>query len=161
MTSERYRSKSERMLGGVCGGLSDYLGVDVTLIRVFFIVSAMASGLGIIFYLALWLTTPPQGQEALTRQESIRLGADEVKAQAGTLTQELQAALDKDDPQARMIVRWALAILIGLVAGRVRANRKRSRPQIQVCRPERPAQEATAEATEDQGEGQPVPDAEA
>lgn len=53
-----YRSRDERMLGGVCGGLAEYLHTDPTLIRVLFILFALAGGPGIIAYLIMWVIVP-------------------------------------------------------------------------------------------------------
>ena len=53
-----YRSHDERMLGGVCGGLAEYLHTDPTLIRVLFVLFALAGGPGIIAYLILWIIVP-------------------------------------------------------------------------------------------------------
>jgi phage shock protein C len=46
------------MLGGVCGGLGVYFTVDPTLIRVLFVVLALASGTGLIAYLLLLIIVP-------------------------------------------------------------------------------------------------------
>lgn len=48
------------MLAGVCGGLADYFGVDVTLIRVVFVVLAVMGGAGLVIYLAMWLLVPEE-----------------------------------------------------------------------------------------------------
>jgi phage shock protein C len=53
-----YRSRTERMLGGVCGGMGVYFTVDPTLIRVVFVVLALASGAGLIAYLLLLIIVP-------------------------------------------------------------------------------------------------------
>ena len=53
-----YRSRTERMLGGVCGGLGVYFTIDPTLIRVLFVVLALASGAGLIAYLLLLIIVP-------------------------------------------------------------------------------------------------------
>ncbi len=50
-----YRSRSERIIGGVCGGLGQYLSFDPTLIRLIFIILALLGGPGIIVYLIMWL----------------------------------------------------------------------------------------------------------
>jgi phage shock protein C len=53
------RSKKERMIGGVCGGLSKYLNVDVSIIRLLFVLSAFIFHLGaILFYVILLLIIP-------------------------------------------------------------------------------------------------------
>jgi phage shock protein PspC (stress-responsive transcriptional regulator) len=57
-THKLYRSKTDRKLGGVCGGLGEYLGAGPTIIRVLFIVLAVFGGAGLIIYLAMWLIVP-------------------------------------------------------------------------------------------------------
>src|SRR3954469_9155667 len=52
------RSGTEKMLGGVCGGLADYSGIDVVLWRVGFVALTLAGGAGIIVYLLLWVLMP-------------------------------------------------------------------------------------------------------
>ena len=53
-----YRSRSKRILAGVCGGLGEYFNVDATLIRVLFVVLAVFGGAGLILYLAMWIIVP-------------------------------------------------------------------------------------------------------
>jgi len=48
-----YRSRLDRMVGGVCGGLGDYFEVDPTLIRLLFVLGTLAGGPGVIAYLIL------------------------------------------------------------------------------------------------------------
>ena len=55
-----YRSRSERMLAGVCGGLGEYLKVDPTVIRLAAVVLALAGGPGIVAYIILWLIVPEE-----------------------------------------------------------------------------------------------------
>lgn len=54
------RSRSNRMVAGVVAGLADYLGVDVTLARVVFVVISVLSAAfpGALVYLLLWLVVP-------------------------------------------------------------------------------------------------------
>src|SRR4051812_48506185 len=52
------RSSTDRVLGGVCGGLGAYLGVDPIIVRVVAVVLAFFGGAGILFYLAAWLLVP-------------------------------------------------------------------------------------------------------
>ena len=51
------RSGTDRMLGGVCGGLAEYSGVDVVLWRVGFVALALM-GAGILAYVLLWILMP-------------------------------------------------------------------------------------------------------
>jgi phage shock protein PspC (stress-responsive transcriptional regulator) len=57
------RSYSDRMLGGVAGGLARYLGVDSTIIRIAFVVLAVFGGAGIPLYLAGLLLIPDEGSD--------------------------------------------------------------------------------------------------
>ncbi len=57
-TRKLYRSRTDRKLAGVCGGLADYLGVDATLIRVIFIALAVLGGAALPIYGAMWLIVP-------------------------------------------------------------------------------------------------------
>ena len=53
-----YRSEKNRILGGVCGGIAEYLNVDPTIIRVLWIVLALLWGAGILLYVICWLIIP-------------------------------------------------------------------------------------------------------
>jgi phage shock protein PspC (stress-responsive transcriptional regulator) len=53
-----YRSRRQRMLGGVCGGIAEYFGWDPSLIRIGWIVLTLLGGSGILLYLVFWLVIP-------------------------------------------------------------------------------------------------------
>ncbi|NLG83727.1 MAG: PspC domain-containing protein [Firmicutes bacterium] len=53
-----YRSRTEAMIGGVCGGLGEYFGLDPTLVRLFFVFLGLAGGAGLLLYLLLWIIVP-------------------------------------------------------------------------------------------------------
>ena len=57
-TRKLYRSKTDRKLAGVCGGLAQYFNMDATLIRVLFVVLAVLGGSGLVLYLAIWFLVP-------------------------------------------------------------------------------------------------------
>jgi phage shock protein C len=64
-TRKLYRSRTDRKLAGVCGGLAEYFGrTDTTVVRVAFVVLALLGGAGIPIYLAMWLIVPVQKQDA-------------------------------------------------------------------------------------------------
>lgn len=55
------RSLTDRVLGGVCGGLGAYIGVDPWWVRAAFVVlGVFTAGTGVLIYLALWFILPPQ-----------------------------------------------------------------------------------------------------
>jgi phage shock protein C len=59
-TRKLYRSKTDRKLAGVCGGLAQYFNLDATLIRVLFVVLAVLGGSGLVLYLAMWIIVPKE-----------------------------------------------------------------------------------------------------
>jgi phage shock protein C len=58
MSQRLYRSRSDRMLAGVCGGLAKFFNVDPTLVRLAFVVLALAGGPGVLLYIIMWFVTP-------------------------------------------------------------------------------------------------------
>jgi len=63
-----YRSRLERKLFGVCGGLADYFNIDATIVRLIFVVSAFASfGLTLLIYIIMAIVVP---EEPLVSQAS-------------------------------------------------------------------------------------------
>lgn len=60
-THERlYRSQTEKVIGGVAGGLADYFEIDVVLSRVVFVLLAFFGGGGVLIYIVLWIVIPSQ-----------------------------------------------------------------------------------------------------
>ncbi len=59
MESKRlYRSLADRKFAGVAGGLGEYFVMDPLLIRLAFVILALAGGGGVLIYLVLWIVTP-------------------------------------------------------------------------------------------------------
>ena len=54
-----HRSRTERMLGGVCGGLAESLGVDAALLRIGLVaLTLLGAGIGVVLYVAAWILVP-------------------------------------------------------------------------------------------------------
>jgi phage shock protein C len=63
------RSRTDRMVAGVCAGVGDYFGVDVTLIRVIVAVAAIVTGgVGILAYLVAWALIPAESETILVAE---------------------------------------------------------------------------------------------
>ncbi len=58
-----FRPYTDRMLGGVAAGLARYFGVDVTIVRIAFVVLTIVGGAGIPLYLAGLLLIPEEGSD--------------------------------------------------------------------------------------------------
>jgi phage shock protein C len=61
-----YRSRKERMIAGVCGGLAEHFGIDPTWVRLIFILFFFAGGATFLLYLILWLIVPLE--DSVTRE---------------------------------------------------------------------------------------------
>ena len=57
-TKRLYRSRNDRMIGGVCGGLAAYFDIDSTAVRLAFLLLILFAGGGVMIYLILWLLVP-------------------------------------------------------------------------------------------------------
>ncbi len=80
---EARRSGTDRMAGGVCGGLADYSGVDAVLWRVGFVALTLLGGSGVLLYLLLWVLLPPAAA-----------GVDEPQSPLERLARRLHAAVN-------------------------------------------------------------------
>lgn len=98
-----YRSKKDRMIAGVCGGLGEYFNVDPVLLRIAFVVLTFFSGSGLILYLILAVVVPsePESSEKVAKKEGIeekvkgiaegvKKMADEVVKSTESATRELK-----------------------------------------------------------------------
>lgn len=55
------RSREQRIVGGVCGGIAEFFGLDVFLVRLLWVLLSCFAGSGIFLYLALWVIIPQEG----------------------------------------------------------------------------------------------------
>jgi len=55
-----YRSNTDKMIAGICGGLAQYLAVDPTIVRLVFLLLFFAGGAAIPIYLVMWIITPQE-----------------------------------------------------------------------------------------------------
>lgn len=56
-----YRSKKNRLIAGVCGGIGEFLEVDATIIRLLWVfVTLLSMGLGVIAYIIAWIIVPEE-----------------------------------------------------------------------------------------------------
>lgn len=55
-----YRSRMSKMVGGVCGGLSDYFQIDPSIMRIGWVVFTMLGGAGLLAYIICWIVIPEE-----------------------------------------------------------------------------------------------------
>jgi phage shock protein C len=57
------RSREDRVIAGVCGGLGRYLQIDPVLLRIAFVILTVSGGAGILLYLVAWVLIPEQQED--------------------------------------------------------------------------------------------------
>lgn len=60
MHRQLFRSRKNRMISGVCGGIAEYFDIDPVIIRGLFIISTFAWGTSILAYIVLWIIVPDE-----------------------------------------------------------------------------------------------------
>ena len=71
VTKQLFRSRNERMIAGVCGGLGDYLNIDPTIIRLIFVLGAFATGSALFWaYIIMMVVVPEESLASETVVES-------------------------------------------------------------------------------------------
>ena len=116
------RSRSERVIAGVCGGVGRYLGVDPVLLRIAFIILALANGLGVVAYVVAWVAIPeeqpdqPPGPPSEPRRETGRLvlGGSLVVLGLVLLLDRLAPELDELFWPVALVAVGVAVMLVGL-----------------------------------------------
>ena len=103
MEKRLYRSKTDRMLGGVCGGLGEYLGIGPTFIRLFFFVMVFGGGAGFWIYVLLWILVPERGVET----------SKDIGDRMRNIGEEFSTAVNQPHPKSGLIIGGGL-ILMGI-----------------------------------------------
>jgi phage shock protein C len=96
MEKRLFRSRDDRMIAGVCGGLGDYLGLDPVWLRLLFILLLFAWGIGLWAYLILWIIVPLEGREMTTPGDTVQANVQEMAERARELGQGLQEGFGRD-----------------------------------------------------------------
>lgn len=112
MERRLFRSRSDRVIGGVCAGLGAYVGIDPVFVRLFFVLLTLGNGIGVTIYLLLWIVVPPEDQERDTSFSStVKSGSEEIAAHARIMGEEIRDMVRQPNPQAGLVIGAALIIL--------------------------------------------------
>lgn len=105
-----YRSQTDSMIAGVCGGLGEYLNVDAILFRVLFVLALIIGGSGLLVYIILWIVIPEgSGLKIKTENQNNEPMSETQNQPEGGFKQEGPAKPQKNDGNL-----WGGLILITL-----------------------------------------------
>ncbi|RRR75519.1 MAG: PspC domain-containing protein [Candidatus Viridilinea halotolerans] len=88
------RSRNERVIAGVAGGLADYFQIDPLFVRLAFIVLGFVNGLGGILYFTLWMIVPNEGSRS-EGQTTVSDAVNEMRTYVQDLAHQIRAALQR------------------------------------------------------------------
>ncbi len=112
------RSQTDSMIGGVCGGLGKYFGIDPTLVRLIFVLLAVFGGGGVAIYIILWIVIPLEGRAPATSQEMVQQNAQDLADRAKEFGRGFERGInDPAHPSARNSGMWfgVILVLLGIV----------------------------------------------
>ncbi|MBR4934972.1 MAG: PspC domain-containing protein [Anaerotignum sp.] len=58
MNKKLYRSKNDKKISGVCGGIAEYFGIDATIVRLLWVLATFMNGLSVVAYVACVFIVP-------------------------------------------------------------------------------------------------------
>ena len=105
-----YRSETNKVIAGVCGGLGEYFNIDPTIIRILFILFAFLHGSGLIVYIIMWVLVPTESQNANLGNDHVKQNVEEMKEKAKTFAQDLKMSRHDNTHDSRFW--WALLIIV-------------------------------------------------
>ncbi len=117
MEKRLYRSRSDRMICGVCGGLAEYFNLDPTIIRIIAVLLVFANGLGILAYIILAIVVPQRDSKTTEPKDTIKENVEEITARAKELGQEIRSTFagKEDSTVAGKKTRQRPHVIVGII----------------------------------------------
>jgi phage shock protein C len=88
--NQRLHKGKQRIIGGVCSGLGEHFNVDVTLVRVLFVVFGLMTGIGFLLYVLLWILMPEAEAQDVHGTDVIANGLKSVGSDINRIGEELK-----------------------------------------------------------------------
>lgn len=115
-----YRSESNRMIAGVCGGLGEYFNIDPVILRLAFVLVTLAGGAGILAYIILWIVVPTESSVLKKSEDVIKENAEELKVKAEVVANEAKKMADSGNAErvvGLFMVIFGFIFLFGMFGG--------------------------------------------
>jgi phage shock protein C len=124
MEKRLYRSRTDRMIWGVCGGLAKYFDIDPVIVRIVAVLLIFADGLGILAYIIMAIIVPLEGSKVATPQEAVKENIEDMKSSASQVGSEIRSAFERKEGEPPDVARLhhgrrtflgILVVVIGIV----------------------------------------------
>lgn len=100
MKERLYRSSSNRMIAGVCGGLAEYFDMDPTVVRLIAVLTLFIGFFpSVIAYIVLAIVVPAQDSTTTRPEEMVKENVREMKQTATEIGKEIQSTFTEEKPQ--------------------------------------------------------------
>jgi phage shock protein C len=118
MEKRLFRSRTDRMFFGVCGGLAKFFGIDSSVMRIIVVLLAFATGVGILIYFLMAFIVPLEGSEKTAPKEVVLENVEDVKTTAQEFGKKMEdtfsnkKASSDDEARAQANRRNLLGIIV-------------------------------------------------
>jgi phage shock protein PspC (stress-responsive transcriptional regulator) len=96
MTKKLYRSETDKIIGGVCGGIAEYLDIDPTIVRVIFALAIVSTEFGLMLYIILWIVLPSEKSIDKENREVVEENTKEIKDNVVKATRGIRKSVKSD-----------------------------------------------------------------
>lgn len=108
MKEKLFRSRKQKVIAGVAGGLADYFNIDPVIVRILFVLLTIFHGSGILIYFILWIAVP---EEPLEIAYNINVNTSKTDENHSAEEQEIKA-IPKNSPR---YISGTILIIIGVI----------------------------------------------
>lgn len=105
------RSRDDQIIAGVCGGIAKYFDIDSTIVRLVFLLIAMAGGSGVLLYIILMLIMPEETKKGKTdREGNLENFAEDIGKRAEKLGQDIKKNAKKQGYRGKNLLGIVIVI---------------------------------------------------
>ena len=105
MKKRLYRSRSDRMICGVCGGLAEYFDIDPVIVRIIMVLLVFANGVGILAYIILAIVVPLESSPSREPKDVIKENVQEIKQTATNLGEDIRSTFARQEGEVKEMSR--------------------------------------------------------
>ena len=96
-----YKSRKNKMIGGVCGGLAEYLNMDPTIVRIIAAILCLIKGVGVLLYLIMCIVMPYDdedfSEDDMENLKSANINPEDEKKSSKKESSEKESKLHSDE----------------------------------------------------------------